>query len=117
MASKIEKELLQLLGLEKRGSDETEQEYFRRIYDKANKMSDPDWAKLSDVTQLWVNAAGDAVDDDKPIPNFDGEASEEEAADAKTEAAGEEAESKAETAKAGKGKAKPKEKEQMAKKE
>lgn len=113
MASKIEKELLAVTGVEARGDDESAQEYFQRIYEKANKMSDTDWSKLSDATQLWVNAAGDAVDEEKPIPNFDGEASEDEPADAGEE----EAEPKAETAKAGKGKAKVKEKEQMAKKE
>lgn len=78
MANKIEKELVALTKV-KRKDGESNQDFFRKLFDKANVVTDDEWKALSEPTQKWVNAAGDAVEGTTTIPNFDGEVVEDEA--------------------------------------
>ncbi len=87
----------------KRKAKESDQDYFRRLFDKTNALEDADWKKLSEPAQHWANAASEAVEKKETIPNFDGEVVEpeaEQAAEPETEAeepaAEEEAEAEAE---------------------
>lgn len=46
---------------------ENEQAFLTKVFNKANKLSDADWDKLSEPTQNWINDAGDAVAAGKAI--------------------------------------------------
>lgn len=68
----VQKELTELTKVG-RLSDENTQVFYKRIFTAANAITDAQWAKLSDETQLWVNAASAAIEKGEPIPGFDGE--------------------------------------------
>ena len=67
----IEKQLLEVTKIT-RAKGEGEQKFLRRLFDKANTLSDDQWESLDEVTQKWVNAAMTAVEEKTAIPLFDG---------------------------------------------
>lgn len=80
---KIEKELSAITEV-KREKNESDQEFFKRLLNEGSKMFDKDenlWAKLSENSQRWFNAASEADEGGKTIPNYDGEVAEDEEGD------------------------------------
>lgn len=67
MSTTVYDELSSVLKLKyKSGTDV--QDYLRKVLDKADKLSDTQWDKLSEETQEWVNSAVDAHESGNEIP-------------------------------------------------
>lgn len=65
-------ELLKATKAKARAKGEDAQAYLKRLFDKANDLSDDDFKKLSEDAQKWCNTASDAVDASEALPLPDG---------------------------------------------
>ena len=78
---KIEKELTGVIKV-KREDGESDQEFFTKLVTEGEKSFGKDeslWGKLSEGTQRWYNAAAEASEGGKTVPNYNGEIVEAEA--------------------------------------
>lgn len=67
--SAIEQELLKATGLKKKKAEKT-QDYYSRLANAVQDLSDDAWTKLSNGAQLWTNAAAKASNKDAEIEAF-----------------------------------------------
>lgn len=77
--SKIEQELIDATSL-KRKVAEKPQAWMTRLIKAAQDLAEDDWEKLTEPTQLWVNAGTKAIKAEKDIPVFPSDDGEEEEA-------------------------------------
>lgn len=81
----IYEELKQVTKIDRKPA-ETEQSYLKRLYKKADELSEDEWKALTEKTQVWVNSAGEAWQAKKPLPGLEGVASDAPAASSEVEA-------------------------------
>lgn len=84
MTSKIEKELQKATGIKPKPNQERDK-YLDNLSAQADKMNEDKFAKLSAEARAWCNAASDAVNAEKPVPDFEDDSSAEDETEAKAD--------------------------------
>ncbi len=75
--SKIQKELIEATGVEKKRSEDNDA-FLKRLVSKTSDLDDKAWNGLSTEAQDWFNSAADAINAKQAIPEFPDEEKEEE---------------------------------------
>ena len=55
-----------------RTSEESEEDFLRRVLNSAQTIPESDWKKLSQTAQRWFNMAAEAINNNQPIPECPG---------------------------------------------
>jgi len=66
----IEEELLEATGIKGPKKGEDLQDYFGRLIDAVQDLKDPEWDKIGDPAQKWVNAGATSIKAKEEIENF-----------------------------------------------